>query len=70
MEHYSLPSRVSRHARTIVPSDLHERLSHLAIDLHTTIAALLAEGAILVCRYHGRGEGLPEPMPPASKDER
>lgn len=60
MEH---PNQPDRHARTVLPAAIHARLAHLAIDRQTTIAALLVEGAILVCRYHGDGEGLPEPLP-------
>jgi hypothetical protein len=61
------PDRPARHARTILPATVHARLAHLAIELDSTIAALLVEGAILVCRHHGDAEGLPEPTP--SKNE-
>jgi len=43
---------------------VHDRMRHLALDLGVSLAELLAEGAVLVCRYHDRGAGLPEPTPP------
>ena len=54
----------NRHARTILPALVHDRARHLALDLGISLADLLVEGAILVCRYHDRGHGLPEPTPP------
>jgi hypothetical protein len=54
----------ARHARTLLPAEVHARLGHLALDLGVSLADLLVEGAVLVCRYHSQGDGLPEPMPP------
>ena len=67
MKPHALPARpapTDRQARTILPGKVHARLAHLAVDLGCTQADLLVEGAVLVCRYHGQGDGLPEPMPP------
>ncbi|MFI5301592.1 MAG: hypothetical protein ACHREM_26180 [Polyangiales bacterium] len=64
MEHPARPPVLTRHVRTVLPSHVHERLRHLAVDLGLSLADLLAEGAILVCRYHQRGDGLPEPTAP------
>lgn len=58
------PNPTDRHARTLLHPAVHDRLRHLAFDLHTSLAALLAEDALLVLRYHDRAQGLPEPMPP------
>lgn len=59
---------LTRHVRTTISTELHERIAHLAIDLDCTLAELLSDGLLLLCRYHGVGEGLPEP--PAPKAER
>lgn len=53
-----------RHARTILPGVVHDRLRHLALDLNTSLSDLLVDGAILLLKFHGRGESLPEPLPP------
>jgi len=63
------PAPTTRHARTLLPAEVHARLGHLALDLGCSLADLLVEGAILTCRYHDRGEGLPAPMPPLGKPE-
>lgn len=67
MSHPAPPARPApngRHAKTILQPQVHARLGHLALDLGCSLADLLAEGAILVCRYHDQGDGLPEPTPP------
>jgi len=58
------PASTPRHARTILAAEVLARLHHLGVDLDRSISDLLAEGALLVCRYYDQGEGLPEPMPP------
>jgi hypothetical protein len=60
----ALPALPPRHARTVLPGVVHDELSHLAIDLQSTMGALLVDGAILLLRYHGRGDDLPEPPEP------
>ena len=57
-----------RHARTILPAEIHERLRHLSLDLRKPLADLLVQGAVLLLRYHDRGHGLPEPMAPRARD--
>jgi hypothetical protein len=47
-----------------LPPLVHERLRHLAFDLHTSLADLLVEGAVLLLRFHDKGGSLPEPTPP------
>jgi hypothetical protein len=69
MEHNAQLELRPRHARTLLPATVHSRLSHLSVDLHTSLADLLIQGAILLCRYHDRGGGLPEPMAPRAKDD-
>lgn len=59
----------NRHARTLLPPLIHERLRHLAFDLHTSLADLLVEGAVLLLRYHDRGRDLPEPTRPAQTNQ-
>jgi hypothetical protein len=57
------PVPTSRHARTLLPAEVSARLGHLAVELNSTKGELLAEGAILVCRYYSMGDGLPDPPP-------
>ncbi|MFI5297709.1 MAG: hypothetical protein ACHREM_06375 [Polyangiales bacterium] len=59
-----ITARPPRHVRTVLPSIVHERLRHLAVDLGLSLADLLAEGAMLVLRYYDRAEGLPAPTAP------
>ena len=66
----ALPVLPDRHARTILPGIVHERLSHLAIDLHSTMGLLLVEGAVLLLRWHLMGDDLPEPTPPKEEVSR
>ena len=63
-EHPTQPAKPSRHIRTVIPAELHGRLAHLAIDLDTTMSALMIEGLLLLVRYHDRGDGLEEPTAP------
>jgi hypothetical protein len=63
------PASNPRHARTILPAEVHARLGHLALDLGCSQAELLANGAVLVCRYHDQGADLPEPIPPRGKTD-
>lgn len=65
--HPSQESHHSRQARTVLPEDVHTRLKELAASEHTTIEELLRQGAILVCRFHHRGDGLPKPIPSRRK---
>ena len=64
MNTHAPPAPATRHARTILPVPVHEQLAHLSVDLGMTIGDLLAEGVLLLLRYHGRAEGLAEPTPP------
>ncbi len=61
--HTSQQSHQSRQARTVLPEEVHTRLKELAAAEHTTIEELLRQGAILVCRFHQKGAGLPDPTP-------
>jgi hypothetical protein len=54
------------HIRTTVPTERHERLRHLAFDLHVSLSDLLGEAVLLALRHHGRADGLREPMPPVA----
>ncbi len=54
------------HARTVLPDNLRRTLLHISADTGASLAELLIEGAILLARWHGRGEGLPAPRPPLS----
>jgi hypothetical protein len=64
MDNTAHPARTSITVRTSVPRDIHARLRHLALDLGVTLGDLMVDGAVLVLRYHERGEGLREPLPP------
>ena len=57
----------SRHVQTQLLADVHRRLRDLAYDMNRSIGDLMSDGAILILRHHGRGEGLPTPAPPGSK---
>jgi hypothetical protein len=52
----------------IVRSDLsdpiYSAIKHLSVDLGQPVNALIIEGLVLLLRYHSRGDGLPEPIPP------
>ncbi|MFI5298073.1 MAG: hypothetical protein ACHREM_08240 [Polyangiales bacterium] len=61
MTDHALNVLPSRHVRTQLGAVTHERLRHLSLRLGVPLHQLLAEGAILLLRYHGDGEGLPEP---------
>lgn len=60
----------SRHARTLLPALVHERLRHLSVDLDRSISDLLVDGAVMLLRWHGYSEGLPAPEPPPSSDDK
>ena len=53
--------------RTQVPIYLNVTLDHLAVDLRLAKHELLREALILLLRFHGRAEGLPEPLPPVGQ---
>ncbi len=53
-------------ARALLTPHLLQEPKHLALDLGRPVQELLAEGAILLLRYHGRGAGFPEPEPPTA----
>ncbi len=55
------------HAKCIVPADWGKKLSYIAADLGLPKHELLREAVLLLLRYHGHAEGLPEPTPPASE---
>lgn len=57
-----------RHARTLLPAVVHDRLRHLSLDLGRSLADLLVDGALLLLRFHDRGTDLPEPQPPIRKE--
>ena len=63
------PTCTTRHVRTIITTDLHDRLAHLAVDLHVTLAELFNDGLVLLLRYHGRGGGLGEPVKPSTHEK-
>ncbi len=50
--------------RAVLPQEIHRDLKHLAVDQGSTMSELLVDAVILLLRYHQRGHGLPEPLPP------
>jgi hypothetical protein len=60
------PAPLTRHVRTIVPADIHARVSHLALDRNATLGEMVTEALVLLLRYHDGGSGFPVPMPPLS----
>lgn len=47
-----------------IPAEWADLLGHLAVDLKRSRPQLIAEGVLLLLRFHQRGAGLPEPLPP------
>jgi len=56
-----------RHVRTVLDPKLATALDYLKADLRMTVGELLVEGVILLARYHGRSDGLPEPTAPIER---
>ena len=52
----------ARHVQTRLPADLHRRLRDLAYETERTLADLMLDGAVLVLKLNGRGDGLVEPQ--------
>lgn len=50
------------HVRTALPKEWSARLDHLSVDLSLPKTRLLQEGVLLLLRYHGRAQGLPDAM--------
>lgn len=50
--------------RGSLPPEMFREYLHLKVDLGRTTDEMVVESFIVLLRYHGRGEGLPEPMPP------
>lgn len=50
--------------RAALPPEIHSEVKHLSVDLNKPVIDLMVDAAILLLRYHGRGAGLPEPLPP------
>lgn len=59
----------STRPRAHLTVDLVRRLKHLAVDLGVPVGDLLAEGVVLLLRWHSRAEGLPEPTPPSFESQ-
>ena len=54
-----------RHARTLLPGDLHLALRHLSLELGVSLGDLLVEGAVLLLKHHGKNtKNLPEVTSP------
>jgi hypothetical protein len=52
--------------RAVLPHPIDTAIKHLAVDLGIPVTKLMVEASILLLRYHDRGHGLPEPMPPCT----
>ena len=50
------------HIRTVIPLTWGVQLSHAVADLQITKAEALRQAVLLFLRYHGRADGLPEPI--------
>jgi len=57
-------SRGVLHIRTTIPLPWAIALEHTIADLRLTKAEALREAVALYLRFHGRGQGIPEPRPP------
>lgn len=51
--------------RTTIPVAWSVALDHLALDLGLSKGALVADGALLLLRHHGRGQDLGELVSPS-----
>lgn len=61
MEHATLADRSTRTVRVAIPTHIHTRLRHLAVDRGLHLADVMQEAVLLVLRYHDCGGGLPLP---------
>jgi hypothetical protein len=52
-----MQNRLSR-PRVHLTDEILTRLQHLAIDVRRPLGALVADGAVLLLKLHGRAEGL------------
>jgi hypothetical protein len=55
---------MNRHVQTTVPAPVHRKLHDLAYETGRSIGDLLLDATLLLLRYHGHAEGLPEPQAP------
>jgi hypothetical protein len=60
-------NHAARHVQAQVPPELHRRLRDLSYDTERSVGDLMVDATLLLLRFHGRGGGLPEPVPPAEE---
>jgi hypothetical protein len=63
-----LTNQQTRHVQTRLLREVHRELRSLAYDLNRSICDLMSEGAGLLLRHYGRGEGLPDPRSPTGNE--
>ena len=51
------------HIRTTVPLSWGVALDHITADLRITKSEALRRSVAMFLRFHGRGQGIPEPLP-------
>jgi hypothetical protein len=54
----------SRHVQTTVPALVHRALHDLSYETGRSVGDLVADGVLLLLRWHDRGHDLPQPAPP------
>jgi hypothetical protein len=59
-----IPAHSTLRAAVDFPLTTYEAVADLALAEGRTTSDVLLDGAILVPRLHGRGQGLPAPRPP------
>ena len=60
-------SQAVQHIRSTIPVAWGIALDHATADLRITKTEAVREGVGLFLRFHGRGKGIPEPLPPVRR---
>lgn len=63
----NIGSQAVQHVRGTIPMPWGVALDHAVADLRITKAEAIRESVGLFLRFHGRAEGLPEPLPPVGR---
>ncbi len=53
-----------QHVRTTIPMEWGIALDHVTADLRITKSEALRQSVAMFLRFHGRGQGIPQPLSP------
>ena len=59
--------QATQNARTTIPTEWAIAMDHIVADLRISKAEAVREAIGLFLRFHGRGQGIPEPLPPVGR---